>query len=207
MALLDSEIVRIRYELGYNTVAAGAEPYLSIAAVFDVVIKDFITTAAATTSTTAVTAATAPTPVAITLASATGFAANDRINIDVDSRRETALVQSISGAIITVLLSKAHSGTYPVGVESGETIVREIMRKLIDLDSRLGSSSSSAAGIKRVDEIEFFGETLSGGMSTVAGNLESLRTLWRDELASACGVTNLWRVKPGGVGGLSTEAY
>lgn len=208
MTLLDSEIQRIRYETGYNTMAAGAEPYVSVVAVFNEVVSTYITTAASTTSATAVTAATAPTPVTLTLTSATGFAAWERVIVDVDSRREAALVQSISGSDITLLLSKVHSGTYPVGIESGETIVREILRQLQAIGDKLGGSAVSAAGVKRVDEIEFFGTSSSGGgMSTVADNQSSLRTYWRNELASACGVTNLWNLKPTSGGAQSTEAY
>ena len=119
MALLDSEIARIKAELGYNLLTTGALPYIGITQVFEQVIQDNVLAGASTTSTTAVSAQSTPTPVGITLASATGFAAGVRVVLDVDDRQETATVQSMSGSVITVQLTGVHSGTYPVTVDGG----------------------------------------------------------------------------------------
>jgi len=193
MALLISELTRVKYELGYNTLNAGAEPYISVVSVFDQIIQQYLESGASTTSTTIVTASTTPAPVTLTLASGTGFSAGDRVVVDIDSRQEFATVQSAGVNTITVLLSNAHTGTYPVTVEGGESIVREILAKLHSLSGSLGSLSVSTAGIKRVDEIEFFG-TFSGSEVGRIEQLESLQMKWRDELASCLGVVNLWRV-------------
>jgi len=193
MALLISELTRVKYELGYNTLDAGAEPYVSVVAVFDQIIQTYIESGAATTSTTIVTSSATPAPVTLTLASGTGFSAGDRVVVDIDSRQEFATVQSIGVNTITVLLSNAHTGTYPVTVEGGESIVREILTRLHSLSESLGSLSVSTAGIKRVDEIEFFG-SFSGSEIGRIEQLESLQMKWRDELASCLGVVNLWRV-------------
>lgn len=193
MALLTSELTRVKYELGYNTLDAGAEPYISVVAVFDQIIQTYLESGAATTSATAVTAAAAPTPVTLTLASATGFNAGDRVVIDIDSRQEFAHVQSITGNDIVVLLRFDHTGTYPVTVEGGESIVREILTRLYALGSSLGELAVSTAGIKRVDEIEFFGDATINRIE----QLTDLRMKWRDELAGCLGVVNMWRARAG----------
>lgn len=203
MALLDSEVRRIRYELGYNVLDVGAEPYIGVTALFEQVIKPYITAGAATTSSTAVTAATTPTPVAITLASATGFSAGGRIVVDVDARQEEATIQSLAGAVATVQLIKAHSGTYPVTVEGGESIVRGILRECIKLGGTGGliSSSASKAGLKKVDEIEFFGDATN---VAIAAQQRALLNYWRNELALALGCENM---RDSGGGGGSVVMY
>lgn len=200
MSLSTSELRRIRAELGYNTLLAGAEPYIGVHAVFDQVVAEYLQAGAATTSATAVAAASSPTPVALTLASATGFSAGDRVVIDVDTRQEIATIQSVSGAAITVQLSLTHSGTYPVTVEGGETIVRRILRNLATISEQIDNAGSTA-GIKKVDEIEFFGE----GSQAQLSRLLELQMSQRDELASVLGVQNLWRVRQGA--NLSTSLY
>lgn len=196
MALLTSELRRMRYELGYNVLDVGAEPYIGVSALFESVIQTYMQSGATTTSTTTVAAASEPTPVTITLASATGFSAFDTVWVDVDSRQESATVQSVSGSTITLLLSLAHTGTYPVTVEGGEAIVRSILRKLVAIGDELGDGASGSAGIKRVDEIEFFQDSASDGGRTAS--LQKLRDYWRDELASALGIVRL--NKPRGCG-------
>lgn len=189
MALLDSEIARCKYELGYNVLTIGAEPYIGVARVFELVIQPNLLAGAKTTSATVVTAVAAgalASPVTLTLADATGFSAGDRVIVDVDSRQEAATVQNVAGATITVLLSKAHTGTYPVTVERGESIVREILVRLRDIADKLGSTVIQQTGIRRVDEIEFF-----SGMQGVRREMQRLQDYWRNELAAALGVRNL----------------
>lgn len=192
MALLDSEIQRIRYEIGYNLLNAGAEPYIGVHAVFEQVIQVYLRAGATTTSTTAVTAATTAAPVALTLASATGFAAGARIVIDVDVRQEIATVQALAGNVVTVLLTKTHSGTYPVTVEGGETIVRQILAELRDVQAKI-LSSAGAAGLKRAEDIEWFQGV--NGVGALSTTLNAMRDYYRDELASALGVENLHRTR------------
>jgi hypothetical protein len=192
MALLPSEIQRIKYEIGYNIIGVGAEPYISIYAVFDQVIAAYITAGSATTASTAVIASTTPAPASITLASSSGFAEGARVVVDVDIRQEIATVQSLSGAVATVLLTKAHTGTYPVTVEGGESIVREILKELRDVQSKL-LAAAGTAGLKRAEDIEWF-QGLNGVGSQLA-TIKEQRELYRDELASALGVVNLHRYR------------
>lgn len=205
MGLSTAEVRRIKYELGYNLLAVGAEPYISFVSLFDQVIQPYLTAGAATTSSTSVTAADVPTPVGLLLASATDFSAGDRVVVDVDDRQESATIQSLSGSTITVLLTGVHSGTYPVEVEGGCSIVRAILRKLQAIGG-LGATATAdalskalaSAGIKKVDEVEFFGDGSSSSQTRLV-QVKALREYWRDELASALGV-----VRFNGRGGGST---
>lgn len=202
MALLDSEVARIKYELGYNLLSVGAVPYIGVAAIFEQVVQPYLGAGASTTSATAVTAATSATPVTLTLASGTGFASGCRVVIDVDDRQEIVTAQNVSGASLTVLLAKAHTGTYPVTVEGGESMVREVLSRLRTVGEKLASAATKA-GIKRVDEIEFFGSS-SSGMSGVFRELTRQRDSWRDELAALLGVQ---RMNGGGGGGAVVSLY
>lgn len=199
MALTDSEVARLRAELGYSVLTIGAEPRIDHVAIFEQVIQPYTQAGASTTSATAVTAASAPTPVALTLASATGFAAGVRVVIDVDTRQEVVTVQSIAGAVITVQLSLTHSGTYSVSVEGGETMVRQVLRRLEAVSTQIDQAASTA-GIKKVDEIEFFAAETSQSKE-----LNRLQMSHRDELAALLGIPNMWRRRSGA--GLTTSLY
>lgn len=184
MALLTSEIRRLKYEMGWNLLSAGAEYYIGVAAVFDQVVATYMTSGAQTTSSTVVTASNPPAaaPIAITLASATGVALFDRLIVDVDGRQEGAVVETISGSVVTLLLTKAHTGTYPVTVEGGESIVRDLLRQLYDIGGADGKIAKAVggAGVKKADEVEFFGG--GGGDVTRLGVLTDHREYLRDEL-------------------------
>jgi len=210
LALLDSEVWRIKHELGYNVLTAGAEPYVNgVVAVFNQVIQQYLEGGASTTCSTTVAAATTPTPVTLALASAAGFSSLVRIVVDVDARQEVATVQNLTGANATVLLSKAHSGTYPVWVEGGESIVRGILNRLWALGEYQSSTLAGvapSAGIKAiVGEIEF--ETSGVGGKTRIQQLQSLRNYWRNELASALGVENLHTTGTGSASTTTMELY
>lgn len=189
MALLDSEVARIKAELGYNVLDIGAEPYIGVAAIFSQVIQPYLSGGAVTTSSTAVTAASSPTPVVLTLASATGFAAGARVVIDVDDRQEVATIQSLSGAFATVQLSKAHSGTYPVTVDGGESIVRELLGLIRGVKAEMAQTFGTGS-IKKVDEVEFYS---TGG--TAFGALGVQLSAWREELAAVLGIQSMWARK------------
>ncbi len=187
MALLDSEIARIKWHLGYNLLSVGATPYIGVAAVFEQVIQVYLEGTASTTSTTSVSAATTPAPVTLTLLSATGFNPSDKVVIDVDSRQERVTVQSVAGSTISVILTKAHSGTYPVSVEGPDTIVRDILQRCDDAWSAY-STALSSAGLKQLGqgEIEWFEEKGSSGR---LGALRATLSRWRTELGSVLGIS------------------
>lgn len=187
MALLAAEVARLKYELGFNVLAVGAEPYISITSLFEQVIQPYVTAGATTTSTTSFTPDTVGEfePVTLTIASATGFDALARVVVDVDARQEIATAQSVSGSTVTLLLSQPHSGTYPVTVEGGESILRELLGSISQVANELGEGFSSA-GIQQVDEIKFFRGS-DGGSSRIE-ELRGLREYYRRELASALGI-------------------
>lgn len=203
MAFTQSELYRIKYECGYNLVELGALPYVEYIALFDQVILPWTNAGADTTSSTVVAQPSAPTLTTITLASATGFHAFDRVFIDVDSAQELVTVASVSSSTISAILSKAHTGTYPVTVDGGVARSRVILRHIDDLDVKQGQASNKA-GVKRVDEIEFFGQS-SNGRSGVFSDLKDQREYWRRELANTLGIPYLRDGRGGGT--RSLEVY
>lgn len=202
MALLTSELMRIRAELGYNALGVGAEPYVGITAVFDQIVKLYLNAGATTTSSTAVTAADAATPSSIVLADVTGFAAGQRVVLDVDARQEQATVQSVAGPILTLLLTGVHSGTYPVTVDGGETLVREKLRAIVEVQARL-LAASATAGLRQAEDVGWF-QGRKGGSAQLE-DLLRLRDYYRDELAGVLGVANAWRMKAASMTG--SELY
>lgn len=204
MALLDSEIQRIKFELGYNLLNIGAVPYVQHMFVFEQVIQPHLLGGAVTESSTPVTASVpaVPTPVTLTLADATGFHVFDNIYVDIDTQQESAVVRQVTGNTIVVYLSKSHIGTYPVTVEAGkdggEAIVRELLKKLKELTGINGlyHTSISGAGIKRADDdVEFFPNGAYGGSKSRLQEIEDAIEKYRDDLASAVGFPNLRRLR------------
>lgn len=185
MALTDSEITRIKAELGF-TLLSIANPYIGTAAIFETIIQPYLTGNVATTSSTSVTAASAPTPVTLTVASADDLSSGARVIIDVDTRQETVTIQNLSGTSMTVQLQKAHSGTYPVVLEGPESLVRECLRRIAEVKTELGSTFGIGA-IKKVDEIEFH-----RGGDTMFGSLGAQLAYWRRELAALLGIESMW---------------
>lgn len=203
MPFSTSEIKRIRHELGQNLLEVGADSYISIHQGLEVVVQTYVADEIATTSTSTITGAADPAPGQITLADATGFAAGDRIVVDVDSRREIVTTQALSGATLTALFTKDHGGGggYPVSVEGPIPIVKDILAKIAKVKEELASTFGEGA-LKKVDELEFYDTN-----STLFGSTGDTLMFWRDELSSALGVANLWRRKPGAGGGTKLSLY
>lgn len=176
-----------------------AEPYVEYFGTIDRVITLYLNAGATTTSSTTVAVADAPTQRTLVLASATGFVAGATVYVDVLPQQERATIQSVSGSSVVVYLQKAHVGTYPVTVDGGESIIREILANLYDNRTKIAAASNTA-GIKQVDEIHFFG---GSSKSSQASALYQIRDEMRDELASALGVVNLYRIRRGGSQGVS----
>jgi len=189
MALTSAETQRCRYELGYNVLSVGAEPFIGVTQMFEQVIAPFTTSGAITSSHTIV-AASVPAAVAeITLISPTGFAAGNRVVIDVEGAQEVTTVRSLVGSVMSVFLTKAHpEGSYPVTVEGGESIIRGILTELRKYSEAGGNISKLAqtAGITRVDEIYFSDNPLVSR----SREMRKEQAYWRDELAFALGCEN-----------------
>jgi len=189
MALTTAELDRIKFELGYNLLGIGAVPYIGITQLFEQVIQPYLATGINTTSSTTVVASATAVPATLTLADVTGFAAGARVVVDVDDREEIVTVQSVVGSTITALFKLDHSGTYPVIIEGAESIVRNILRQIRGVQDKI-TSASNTAGLKRVDVIEFYGNSVATSQTL---QLQGLLSFWRDQLASALGVRSLWR--------------
>jgi len=212
MALLASELARIKYELGYNLLSISAIPYAwdGVTQIFEQVVQPYLMAGALAYSSTTVVAASTPTQVALTLTSAVGFSVGDAVSIDVDSKQEPSHVAVVSGSTITVPLLLAHSGTYPVTVDGGESIVRGILRQLFAVNGPDGLISQAAlkAGIQNVDGpngVTFFGSTTS--QQGVFDSLMSQVRYLRNELSSALGVPNLREYDGRNGGGRLVESY
>jgi hypothetical protein len=193
VALLDSEIQRIRYELGYTVMGVNAEPYVEYFGAIDRIVQLYLNAGATTTSSTTVAVADTLTQRTLTLASATGFVAGATVYIDVLPQQERATIQSVSGSTIVMYLQNAHFGSYPVTVDGGEAIIREKLAQLYNIDAKI-SAALNTAGLKQVDDIHFFGGTTATSQAVM---LSQLRDMRRDELASALGLANMHRVRKG----------
>jgi hypothetical protein len=207
--LSSSDLQRVKFELGFNQLNVGAEPYLSITRAFEQVIVPNLNAGELNTSTTLVPATAAPTPVVLQLQNViSSITLLDHVLIDVDDATEYATVVDIntvsSPNTITVRLTKAHGsgGTgYPVNQEGGVQMVRFYLqrcRKIADRIDRFGAR----AGVKKADEMEFFGGAGGRGGKEPSGfkTLSDIQQYWRSELCMLLfGVGNLSQLG-GGVG-------
>lgn len=211
MALLTSELERIKFELGYNLLTLSALPYAidGITQIFEQVVGPYLQAGELNYSTTAVTAVAPPglpTQTTLTLVtSPTTILVGDLVVVDQDVAQERAHVSQVTSDTVTVALLKAHSGTYPITVEGGEAIAREMLRECMMVSWAI-SRSTTRAGIKKADEVEFYAST-DQQMGT-RDELLALQRHWRDELGTALGVENLRAAKSGGSsGGQLIENY
>lgn len=209
MTLLDSELARIKAELGFNLLGIGAEPYIGITRFFEQIAIPNLSAGAVTTSSTTVTAVAdgaSVTPVTLTVDSATGIAMFNRVVIDVDDLTEMATVRAVSGSTITVALRLAHTGTYPIQVEGGESLVRYYLAKCRTTAEQI-SEYGEGAGIKSIDkeDVVFFG---GYGERTAGQTLGTLLKFWRSELCKLLfGCGDLSQFGCGGGGGQRLSLY
>lgn len=197
MAFTTAELQAIKLELGYNILQTGAVAYVGITQLFESVVNTYIDDEVETTVTlsTAISEASTPTPQTLTLADATGFATGALVYIDVDDRMEKRRIQYLSGTSATILLQKAHSGTFAVSLFGPIPRAREILWRIQTVKDEMGGTFGEGT-IKKVDEVEFYqgGSKGSDRFESLGGQLR----FWRNELASALGVTNAWELKAGG---------
>jgi hypothetical protein len=73
------------------------------------------------------------------------------------------------------------------------------------MSSPIGLKAAGSGGLKKVDEIEFHPNGMVSFGGTYFGTIQRFIMYIRDELASALGVQNLFRVRQGG--GLSMAVY
>jgi hypothetical protein len=193
--LLDSELDRIRAELGYNLLSVGAEPYIGVQAIFSQVIQPYMREGAGTTSASSFTAETTGQSklATLTVASATGITVLGKIAVDVDDHLEMATVRSVSSTTITCYLKKSHAGTYPIAVDGGLVIIRECLGALYNVQEQMLNTRGHGS-LKAVDEIEFYDTRGKSQFDVLLSQAEH----WRDRLAKHLGIP---RIKMGGCGG------
>lgn len=182
--LTTEEMARIKAECFDNVLSVGAEPYLSVRALYDVIQANVESSSTAATSSSTTVSAAGPTT--LTLASVSGLAAGYKVQIDSDAQRETVSVRAVSGLTISVLCRKTHSGTYPVELESALTLVRGVLSDLSALEQVTTLDAFNSLGLKRVDEVEWS----DGGASLY---VERARKRLRMRLASLCGLSGILR--------------
>lgn len=186
-SLNTSELQRIKAELGFNQLAVGAEPYIGVTRYFEQIVVPNLQAGALASSSTTVSSTTPPTPAAVTLTldDPSGFNLLDHVIVDVDDAQEQATLQSLAGNTITLRLQKPHSGTYPVAVEGGISLVRlylERCRRVSEQIARWGPR----AGVKKADEVELFGGAGGRGGREPSGfkTLEEMQLYFRSELCT-----------------------
>lgn len=182
--LTTEEMARIKAECFDNVLSVGAEPYLSVRALYDVIKANVESSSTAATSSSTTVSAAGPTT--LTLASVSGLAAGYKVQIDSDAQRETVSVRAVSGLTISVICRKTHSGTYPVELESALTLVRGVLSDLSALEQVTTLDAFNSLGLKRVDEVEWS----DGGASFY---VERARKRLRMRLASLCGLSGILR--------------
>jgi len=183
VALLTSELARLKAELGITQLNLGAEPWIGVSRMMEQIIQPNLQAGAVTSCTTSVSASTSGVlPVTLTLADATGFSSLCRVVVDVDELQETATVRALSGSTINVALALGHTGTYPVTVEGGESLVREYLARCRTVAGQI-ADFGSRAGIKSADKgdaVFFGGHNEKSGLQT----LEALQRKLRSELCT-----------------------
>lgn len=200
MALTTSEIESLRHHLGYGNIGAAGAPYSpdTFLELFSQVVSPNLSTGTETSATTAIAAGAT---VSVTPVSMTGILAYGTLVVDVGDEAEAVVVKAVSGSAFTAKFAKAHASTgYPVATMSGLARLRLL---LWDADASWRSMTDWAltdqAGVKRADEVEFFG----GGwyLKDRVGHYRSIVS----SIASLVQVPPKWA--SGGRGSSRLEAY
>ena len=217
MALRNEEVIRLKYELGYNITGVGAEVYITYVAVFDKAVQPYLIDVS-TTSSTQVSANAAGAPVIITVASnpvstsstqTTAFAVGSNVVIDVGAYQETSTITYINGLQFSVFLYNAHNGTYPVVLQGAEQIVRDLFSRLDNIKAEMLNTAPRVAGVAQVDEMQF--HAAERGRRKIRNRIDDLvyqREIARLDLAGALGIPYLRPMLNGtGRGGGSVGLY
>ena len=215
IALRNEEVLRLKFELGYNVTGIGAEVYVmdGYIAVFDRAVQPYLIDVGTTSSTTVaagagVTAITvAGNPASSSSTQALSFVTGSNVVIDVGAAQETSVVQSMSGLVMTLNLVNAHTAPYPVLLQGAEQTIRDIFARLDAIKSEMLNVAPKTAGIAQVDEIKIHGA--QRGRFSMRNKFDDLlyqRDEARRDLAGALGVPYLRDVRSRGGGG-AVELY
>lgn len=219
MALLQSELQALRFHLGFNQELISAQAYLwdGVTQTLEQIVAVYLQSGWLAHTPTAVVASPLPSPpttVTLTMNEgvsgvynnvAVAFNVGDTIVVDQGIQQEYSFVQVVTQPNqIQCALQNAHSGTYPVTVEGGETIIRKCLTRLLrielEMDAYRKAAGVSAAG--GPTGVKFYAS--NGSQKSRWGELQEMYKFWRAELALSVGI-GYPRSKMGG-GGFSMEA-
>lgn len=209
MALTNADILRLKAELFYNVVGIGAEAYSSLdgyVALFDRAVQPYLIDYGTTSSTVVAVGAGVTT---LTLAAnptvpgnnvqPLAFAAGTNVVVDLGPNAEKSTILAISGLIVTLTLSLAHGGyTYPVLVQGGEQLIRDIFTQIDTINSEMRTIAPKTAGIEQVDEVKLYAS--GHGRRNSKSKFDELvfqRHTARRDLAALLGVPYLFDVRGG----------
>lgn len=205
------EVIRVKFECGYNITGAGAEPYISYVAVFDRAVQPYLVDLS-TTSSTAVTAVATGATVPITLAAnpstigsvgstttttqPLAFVQGSYISVDTGPNTETTQIQVLSGLVAYVQLTLAHgvNGSYPVAIMGAEQQVRDIITRLDVIKAEMLNVAPKMAGIAQVDEIKVYASAKKASKGASLSKFDELvyqRLTARRDLCGAIGIPYL----------------
>lgn len=215
MALRNEEIIRLKYELGYNVTGVGADVYIQYSAVFDRAVQPYLVDVGTTSATpvvasssvsgTSTTITLAANPVSPFSTQATAIVVGSSVVVDVGPAKETAVVTAMAGLAATMTLFFAHGTTsaYPVVVQGAEQIIRDCFDRLDSIKAEMLNTAPITAGLAALTgELEFFasGRSRRGGRSKFE-DLLFQRTTARRDLAGALGIPYMGDMQSRGQGG------
>lgn len=205
------EIIRCKFECGYNVTGAGAEPYVSYVAVFDRAVQPYlidlsttcasVVTAVSTGATVPITLAANPSTIGSVGATTTttqpfAFVQGSYISVDTGPNAETAQIQVLSGLVAYVQLFLAHgvNGAYPVAVMGAEQQIRDIITRLDVIKVEMLNVAPKMAGIAQVDEIKIYASARKASKGASMSKFDELvyqRLTARRDLCGAIGIPYL----------------
>ncbi len=159
MALSTSEVLSLRFHLGYGNISIDGWPYSpdGFVALFEQVIAPNLDGSTETTATTAITAGTSAT---VTPVAMTGIVAHAKLVVDVGDDVELVTVRSVTVSTFTAKFAKAHpSSGYPVALMGGHARLRLLLNQAETAWQAIQDASVGAtAGLKQVDkgDVEWF---------------------------------------------------
>jgi hypothetical protein len=169
-SLTTAEIEALRFFLGYGNISIGGYPYTpdGFFELFNSVVAPNLTSGEETTATTAIVAGSTTT---VTPVSMTSIVVGSKLVVDVGAAAEVVSVKSVTGSTFSASFVSAHPASgYPVALFSG--VAR--CRMLLDRADRAWTAMqdvgdiASTAGLKKVDEIEWYGSG-TGGNQVLSG--------------------------------------
>jgi len=156
--ITDTEVESIRFHLGYGNIGLDASPYAEagyLVLIRDILIPNLSTAAQTSTSSSVPANATS----SVTPASMTEIVANARIVVDVGPDAEIVTVRSVTATTFSAFFTRAHAGSYPLALLSGESRLRWLLGQADTAWQAMQEPSVGAtSGLKQVDkgDVEWF---------------------------------------------------